>query len=100
MSTAYICENVVRNYGQLFKIERRGMTKDEVLTFVTNLIDVCDDLTKENAALKTEVASLRNAQQRYAKIAAELEQCAVDMNTDKLIPIVTCLNQWARLLRQ
>jgi len=39
-------------------------------------------------------------QQRHAKIAAELEQCAVDMNSDKLIPIVTCLNQWARLLRQ
>lgn len=41
-----------------------------------------------------------DAQQRYAKIAAELEQCAVDMNSDKLIPIVSNLNEWARKLRQ
>ena len=52
------------------------------------------------AATKLVEEKFNSLQQRYAKIAAELEQCAVDMNSDKLIPIVTCLNQWARLLRQ
>lgn len=63
---------------------------------------VSDASAERAAALAAEFAveKFNNLQQRHAKIAAELEQCAVDMNSDKLIPIVTCLNQWARLLRQ
>jgi hypothetical protein len=69
------------------------------------ICDRCGDFTDYSICCKhcgSKLAELdtTDAQQRYAKIAAELEQCAVDMNTDKLIPIVTCLKQWARLLRQ
>ena len=61
---------------------------------------VCDSTLCNHYISKAVVENCHSLQQRYAKIAAELERCAVDMNTDKLIPIVTCLKQWARLLRQ
>jgi len=54
----------------------------------------------DKCAPKSVVENCHSTQQRYAKIAAELEQCAVDMNSDKLIPIVSNLNEWARQLRQ
>lgn len=45
-------------------------------------------------------ASANKQSAAIAKIAAEMERCAVDFNeTNVLIPIVSNLNEWARQLR-
>jgi len=81
---------VVRNSGQLFILERRGMKKQVWIR--QELFDEakqrCAVLEAENAALKADVASLRIAQQRKGETVRSCLTCGKFINCST--PLSNC----------